>query len=301
MQTVWVFPGQGSQAVGMGTDLFESELAQEKLKIAEEILGWAIADKCRGDVAELSQTQFTQPCLYVISAILVDILKSKGYCSDLVAGHSLGEFSALYAAEVVDFAAGLKLVRERSLLMSAATGGAMTALIGFDRSQLENLIGARADVVIANDNSADQVVISGLASAVIGICEQLKPKRALPLAVSGAFHSPMMAAAATQFASALAPVEFKDAKIPVLSNLQPNQPTSSGLTLKSLMTQQMTAPVRWREICLYLQAAGCEQAIEVGAGKVLTGLIKRTSSKIKLTNIATLEQLREYTALNLSN
>ncbi len=294
MQTVWVFPGQGSQAVGMGTDLFSQELVQEKLSKAENILGWAIADKCQGELSELSKTQFTQPCLYVISAILIDILKSKGYSPNVVTGHSLGEFTALYCAEVVDFATGLELVKVRSLLMAEATGGGMTAMIGFDRQQLEAAIAETTGIVLANDNSADQVVISGAVDAVKQVCDQVKAKRTIPLPVSGAFHSPLMADAAAQFAQVLTKVVFQDAKIPVISNVEPNRATTSATELKELISRQMTSPVRWREICLSLQASGYEQALEIGSGKVLTGLIKRTASNIKLVNISNLIQLNEY-------
>ncbi|AFY73128.1 malonyl CoA-acyl carrier protein transacylase [Synechococcus sp. PCC 7502] len=298
MQTVWVFPGQGSQAVDMGADLFNQQSSQEKLQIAQDILGWAIADKCHKEITELSKTQFTQPCLYVISAILIDILKSKGYSPNVLTGHSLGELTALYAAEVIDFATGLELVRERSLLMSQATTGGMTALIGFDRAALEAVIAQTAGVVLANDNSADQVVISGDIEAIKQVCDRVKTKRAIPLPVSGAFHSPMMAGAAEKFTQILAKVEFKDAQIPVLSNVQPHQPTTDPTKLKSLIAQQMTAPVRWREICLYLQSSGYEQAVEIGSGKVLTGLIKRTASNLKLFNISNLNQLAEYVSVN---
>jgi [acyl-carrier-protein] S-malonyltransferase len=294
MQTVWVFPGQGSQAVGMGIDLLGEELAQEKLKETEKILGWAIADKCQGEITELSKTQFTQPCLYVISAILIDMLKSKGYSPNMVTGHSLGEFTALYCAEVIDFATGLELVKQRSLLMSEVTGGGMTALIGFDREKLEAAIASTEGIVLANDNSAEQVVISGTMEALQQICDQIKTKRAIPLPVSGAFHSPMMADAAYQFGQILAKVEFKDAQIPVLSNVQPNRPTTSATELKDLITKQMTSPVQWREICLYLEASSYQQAVEIGSGKVLTGLIKRTASSLKLVNISSLNQLTEY-------
>jgi [acyl-carrier-protein] S-malonyltransferase len=292
MQTVWVFPGQGSQAVGMGMDLLE--LGREKLKESERILGWAIADKCQGEISELAKTQFTQPCLYVISAILIDILKSKGCSPSIVTGHSLGEFTALYCADVVDFATGLELVKVRSLLMSEVTGGGMTALMGFDREKLEQAIAITEGVVLANDNSADQVVISGTVEGLQQVRDRIKPKRAIPLTVSGAFHSPMMSQAASEFGQVLANIEFKDAQIPVLSNVQPDCPTTSATELKELIIQQMTSPVRWREICLYLQASGYERAIEIGSGKVLTGLIKRTANNLKLVNISDLNQLSEY-------
>jgi [acyl-carrier-protein] S-malonyltransferase len=288
-KTVWVFPGQGSQSVGMGLDL--AEVGKEKFAKAEQILGWSILTKSQTDAAELAKTQFTQPCLYVISAILGDLLKERGRQPDAVAGHSLGEYSALYCAGVIDFATGLELVKQRSLLMAEASGGAMTAMIGFDRSQLEQAITQTANVVLANDNSADQVVISGTAEAVKSICEQVKSKRAIPLAVGGAFHSPLMAVAAEQFATVLEQTIFNDAVCPVITNVDPHEPTTSGAILRDRLKQQMTSPVRWREICLHLGSQNYTQAIEVGAGKVLTGLIKRSAPHLSLVNVSTLEQV----------
>ncbi len=287
-KNIWVFPGQGSQAVGMGLDL--AEVGKDKFAKAEQILGWSILEKSQTEASELAKTQFTQPCLYVISAILADVLKAKGAKPDAVTGHSLGEYSALYCAGVVDFATGLELVKQRSLLMSEAIGGAMTALIGFDRAELETAIDQTEGVILANDNSADQVVISGTVAAVQSICEQVKSKRAIPLAVSGAFHSPLMADAAAKFAQHLQKTIFNDAKTPVISNLEPNQATTSGQILRDRLTKQMISPVRWREICLYLAAQGYDQAIEIGSGKVLTGLIKRSAPSLTLVNISTLAQ-----------
>jgi [acyl-carrier-protein] S-malonyltransferase len=286
-KTVWIFPGQGSQAVGMGLDL--AEVGKDKFAKAEQILGWSILEKSQTDATELSKTQFTQPSLYVISAILADVLKAKDAKPDAVTGHSLGEYSALYAAGVVDFATGLELVRLRSLLMSEASGGAMTALIGFDRNALESAIAQTENVILANDNSADQAVISGTETAVKSIVEQVKTKRAIPLAVSGAFHSPLMAAAAAKFAVILEQTIFNQAEIPVISNVEPNDATTSGQVLRDRLVQQMTSPVRWREICLYLAEQGFEQAIEVGSGKVLTGLVKRNAPSLALVNVNTLE------------
>ena len=287
-KNVWMFPGQGSQAVDMGLDL--SEVGKDKFAKAEQILGWSILEKSQTDATELAKTQFTQPCLYVVSAILGDILKEKGAKPDAVTGHSLGEYSALYCAGVVDFATGLELVKQRSLLMSEASGGAMTALIGFDRPQLEAAIAQTADVILANDNGADQVVISGTVAAVQSICEQVKTKKAISLTVSGAFHSPLMSEAAAKFTETLTATIFNDAEIPVISNVEPNDATTSGQVLRDRLTQQMTSPVRWREICLYLAAQGYEQAIEVGSGKVLTGLVKRSAPSLALVNVSTLEQ-----------
>ncbi len=287
-KNVWLFPGQGSQTVGMGLDL--AEVGKDKFAKAEQILGWSILEKSQTDAKELAKTQFTQPCLYVISAILADVLKAKGVQPDAATGHSLGEYSALYCADVIDFATGLELVKQRSQLMSAASGGAMTALIGFDRTVLETAIAKTENVILANDNSADQVVISGTEAAVKLICEQVKTKRAIPLAVSGAFHSPLMADAAAKFASILEQTIFNEAEIPVISNVEPNDATTSGQVLRDRLIRQMTSPVRWREICLYLADQGYDQVIEVGSGKVLTGLVKRNAPNLALVNVSTLEQ-----------
>lgn len=287
-KNVWMFPGQGSQAVGMGLDL--AEIGRDKFDKAEKILGWSILDKSQTDATELAKTEFTQPCLYVISAILSDVLKSKGAKPDVVTGHSLGEYSALYCAGVVDFATGLELVKQRSLLMSEASGGAMTALLGFDRHQLETAIAQTADVILANDNSNDQVVISGTEAAIKSICEQVKSRKAIPLKVSGAFHSPLMAEAAALFAVTLEKIIFNDAEMPVISNVAPDDATTSGQVIREHLAQQMTSPVRWREICLYLAAQGYEKAIEVGSGKVLTGLVRKTVPTLAQVNVSTLEQ-----------
>lgn len=287
-KNVWMFPGQGSQAVGMGLDL--AEVGKDKFDKAEKILGWSILDKSQTDAVELAKTEFTQPCLYVVSAILSDVLKAKGAKLDAVTGHSLGEYSALYCAGVVDFATGLELVKQRSLLMSEASGGAMTALLGFDRLQLEEAIAQTADVILANDNSNDQVVISGTEAAIKSICEQVKSRKAIPLKVSGAFHSPLMTEAATQFAVTLEKTIFNDAEMPVISNVAPDDATTSGQVIREHLAQQMTSPVRWREICLYLAAQGYEKAIEVGSGKVLTGLVRKSAPSLALVNVSTLEQ-----------
>jgi [acyl-carrier-protein] S-malonyltransferase len=181
--------------------------------------------------------------------------------------------------------------------MSAVSGGAMTALIGFDRTALETAIANTPDVVLANDNSADQAVISGTPAALQSIREQIKIKRVIPIAVSGAFHSPMMAEAAEKFAAVLAKVQFQDAQVPVLSNVEPADAATAAQILQDRLSVQITSPVRWREIGLYLGASGYERAIEVGAGKVLTGLLKRTAPNLKLVNISNLEQVNEFSGI----
>ncbi|MDJ0559824.1 MAG: ACP S-malonyltransferase [Microcystis sp. M53599_WE4] len=291
MKTAWIFPGQGSQALGMIGDLAESALGQERLQRAERILGWSVLEKCQGDEETLSRTLYTQPCLFVVESILADLLQEKGHFPDLVAGHSLGEYSALYAARVFNFETGLNLVQNRSRLMDAAEGGKMAALMKFDRTSLETVINQTENVVIANDNSAEQVVISGTPEAVDLVLGQVKVKRVMPLKVSGAFHSPLMENAAIQFQQILELVNFRSAKVPVISNVNPSQPITDAEELKSYLIQQMTSSVRWREIMLKLLDVGVEKAIEVGPGKVLTGLIKRTVPAIELENISQLADI----------
>jgi [acyl-carrier-protein] S-malonyltransferase len=291
MKTAWIFPGQGSQALGMIGDLAESALGQERLEIAERILGWSVLEKCQGDEETLSRTLYTQPCLFVVESILADLLQEKGHFPDLVAGHSLGEYSALYAARVFNFETGLNLVQNRSRLMDAAEGGKMAALMKFDRTSLETVINQTENVVIANDNSAEQVVISGTPEAVDLVLGQVKVKRVIQLKVSGAFHSPLMENAAIQFQQILELVNFRSAKVPVISNVDPSNPTQDGEELKKYLIWQMTSSVRWREIMLRLPDVGVKKAIEVGPGKVLTGLIKRTVPAIELENISQLADI----------
>jgi len=215
----------------------------------------------------------------------VDALKAQGRSADLVAGHSLGELVALYAAGVFDASTGLQLMKTRSELMAAAGGGAMTAVMGFDRAQLDELVAATDGVVIANDNSSAQVVLSGTPEAVAAVSGQLQCKRAIPLAVSGAFHSPFMAGAAEAFATELEAVPFADASIPVLSNTDPS-PETSGDALKSRLRSQMTTGVRWRETMERFTADGLETAVEIGPGNVLSGLIKRSCAGVSTAQIA---------------
>ncbi len=289
-KAAWVFPGQGSQSVGMGMDLADLPQAQARFAEAEAVLGWSVPEVIRDTEDKVSQTRYTQPCLYVLESLLADLLKDRGQVPDAVAGHSLGEYVALYTAGVFDFATGLSLVKQRSELMAAASDGMMAALLGFDRDDLQAQLAANPGAVLANDNNPGQVVISGTPAAVEAVMGSVKAKRAVKLNVSGAFHSPLMAPAAETFATVLEPVAFQDAQVPVLSNVDPTT-TTEGATLKQRLVQQMTGSVRWREISLALPVLGMNTVVEVGPGNVLTGLIKRTCKDLALVNVGTLEQL----------
>jgi [acyl-carrier-protein] S-malonyltransferase len=281
MKTAWVFPGQGSQALGM-----DASLAADRLTAASDVLGWSVSAACQ-NAEKLENTRYTQPCLYIVESLLVDWLRQQGQQPTVVAGHSLGEYVALYAAGVFSFETGLALVKRRAELMDQADGGKMMVLIGFDRSELTTVIDQTDDVVLANDNSASQVVISGSPTAVDALVSKIKVRKAMPINVSGAFHSHLMNDAAQEFMNILSQTEFADAKIPVISNVEPS-PTTKAQELKERLSRQMTGSVRWLEICQQFSYLGIEQAVEIGPGKVLTGLIKRTCPELQLVNISSI-------------
>ena len=289
MGIAWVFPGQGSQKVGMADGLLDLPGALECFRQASDLLGRDLLAICQGqatgELSDLNDTRNTQPALFLIESLLASQLQAQGRSPSLVAGHSLGELVALHVAGVFDFATGLALMQKRSTLMAAAGGGAMTAVMGFDRSQLDQLVAATEGVVIANDNSSAQVVLSGSPEAVAAVASQLTCKRAIPLAVSGAFHSPFMADAAQAFAQELEAVAFADAQVPVLSNTDPT-PATSGEALKARLIRQMTTGVRWRETMDQFTALGIDTAVEIGPGAVLSGLIKRSCEGIATAQVA---------------
>jgi len=289
MAIAWVFPGQGSQKPGMAAGVLDLPGARERFAAASALLGRDLlaicAGEATGELSDLNDTRNTQPALFVIESLLVDGLKAQGRSADVVAGHSLGELVALYAAGVFDADTGLQLMKTRSELMAAAGGGAMTAVMGFDRGELDALVAATEGVVIANDNSSAQVVLSGSPEAVAAVSAALPCKRAIPLAVSGAFHSPFMQQAADAFAAELEAVPFADATIPVLSNTDPS-PETSGAALKQRLRTQRTTGVRWRETMDRFSADGIDTAVEIGPGNVLSGLIKRSCEGITTAQIS---------------
>ncbi|WP_320666537.1 ACP S-malonyltransferase [Prochlorococcus sp. MIT 1307] len=290
MTIAWVFPGQGSQKFGMAEDVIALPGAEERFNFASQLLGRDLFKICRDsenneDFPDLNDTRNTQPALFVVESLLVDELLRQGRTASLLAGHSLGEFVALYAAQVFDAKTALRLLKRRSELMAGAGGGAMTALIGFDRKQLEELVSTTEGVVIANDNSSAQVVLSGTPKAVQEVSNTLTCKRAIPLQVSGAFHSPYMGEASQSFAAELDEVNFKTALIPVLSNADPI-PSCDPKLLKERLKKQMISGVRWRETMNELTQKGINTLVEIGPGNVLSGLAKRSLKDITISQVS---------------
>ena len=288
MTIAWVFPGQGSQKLGMAKSLLELPGSRDRFDLASQILGRDLWKICSGEeipneeIFDLNDTRNTQPALFVVESLLVDDLKRQERKAQIIAGHSLGEIVGLYSADVIDEETALLLLKKRSELMAGAGGGAMIAVLGFDRNELDDLIRENDGASIANDNSESQVVLSGDPESVKKVAGNLKCKRAIPLQVSGAFHSVFMTEASQSFAEELDKLTFGDAQVPVLSNVDPT-PTMKGEILKERLKKQMTTGVRWRETMNFMQKEGITTMVEIGPGNVLSGLAKR-SMKGVLTN-----------------
>ncbi len=296
MTIAWVFPGQGSQKLGMANSLIDLPGSRDRFELASEILGrdlWKICsaeEVPKEEIYDLNDTRNTQPALFVVESLLVDDLKRQKRETQIIAGHSLGEIVGLYAADVLDAKTALLLLKKRSELMASAGGGAMTAVLGFDRNELDDLIRETDGAAIANDNSESQVVLSGKPEAVKKVADNLKCKRAIPLQVSGAFHSIFMTEASKSFAEELDKVTFQDAQVPVLSNVDPT-PTKSGDILKKRLKKQMTTGVRWRETMDVMQKEGITTMVEIGPGNVLSGLAKRSMKGVLASQISNASDL----------
>lgn len=301
MNKAFLFPGQGSQFVGMAKDLFnEFQLAKNLFEEAEAILGYNLAKIAfEGPDEILKQTQFTQPSIFVHSVIINNILFDKGIFPLAVAGHSLGEFSALVAAEVLSFGDALSIVKVRADEMAKAgelQPGAMAAILGAEQDQLEAICDQNGIVLPANLNAPGQVVISGEVDAVadaIITAKKMGIRRALPLNVSGAFHSPLMTPARVPLLEALEAVNFRDAKVPVYQNVNA-KPVTDANELKSNILKQLESPVRWAEIISNMNCDGFTSYLEIGPGKVLQGLNRRILMEHDSSSIGTKEQLELY-------
>lgn len=284
----YVFPGQGAQFTGMGKDLYDnSPLAKEMFEKANEILGFRITDiMFEGSADELKQTKVTQPAIFLHSVILAATL-GDNFKPDMVAGHSLGEFSALVANKVLSFEDGLKLVFQRAMAMQKAceiTPSTMAAVLGLEDHVVEEVCASVDGVVVAaNYNCPGQLVISGEVSAVERACELLKEKgakRALLLPVGGAFHSPMMEPAREELAQAIENTIFSNPICPVYQNVTASAVSDSDEIKKNLIIQ-LTAPVKWTQSVQQMIADGAIEFIEVGPGNVLQGLVKKINKDVQ--------------------
>ena len=295
MQIAWVFPGQGSQKIGMGKDVITLEDAKTRFDFASDIFGidlFKICEEDSGDTNEkdLNNTKNTQICLFLVESILLDALKMRGYNPNFVAGHSLGEITALYAAKVMSFENCVSLIKIRSELMSKAPIGSMAALIGFDRDILESLVKNKEDIFIANDNSASQVVLSGNKETLEKISKELKCKRFIYLNVSGAFHSRFMQEPSERFSEYLDSVNFYEPVIPVISNANPSF-LKDSIQLKRNLKKQMCNGVRWRETMDLLSTVDDLHIIEIGPSTVLGGLAKRHLKNVKISQVSSANTL----------
>jgi [acyl-carrier-protein] S-malonyltransferase len=289
----FVFPGQGAQFVGMGKDLYENNpVAKEMFDKANEILGFNITDLMfNGTDEDLRQTKVTQPAIFLHSVILAKTM-GDDFNPDMVAGHSLGEFSALVAAGALSFEDGLRLVSARAQAMQKAcekTPSTMAAVLALPDAKVEELCASVTGgvVVPANYNCPGQIVISGSIEGVDAACAKMLEagaKRALKLKVGGAFHSPLMEPARAELADAIAHTDFHAPKCPVYQNVNA-EPQTDPETIKKNLIAQLTAPVRWTQTIQNMIAAGADTFVEVGPGAVLQGLVKKISSEVATSGI----------------
>jgi len=294
-KVAYVFPGQGSQWVGMGHDLYQSlPEARAVFEEADSVLGFPLSQLCFAGREEiLRQTVNAQPAVLAVS--IAHLRAMPQLCDEatlpaFVAGHSLGEYTALAAAEVLDFAAALRLARERGHLMQQAgekNPGGMAAIIGLDEAEVAQIC-SRCGIEIANFNSPHQIVISGsteLLCQAVELARAAGARRVIPLEVSGAFHSYLMAEAVAGMSEVIGEFAFRDSLIPIVANTIA-QPVTSALAIKSELLEQLRHPVQWQRSIEYMIGAGVETFIEVGPGRVLAGLIKQINRGIRAWSIS---------------
>ncbi|OGO00863.1 MAG: [acyl-carrier-protein] S-malonyltransferase [Chloroflexi bacterium RBG_13_52_12] len=301
-QTAWVFPGQGSQSVGMCRDLYDSvKSARAVFEQADEALGFPISRLCfEGPEDELRQTINAQPALvtagYACLEAVREISGDKLPAPSFLAGHSLGEYTALAVAGVLDFTTAVRLARERGRLMHEAgqkRPGAMSAIMGLDEAKLAEVCQA-SDTVMANINCPGQIVISGAAENIkkaMELATAAGASRAIPLQVSGAFHSPLMQPAIEGMIKYLDATAFKIPSIPVIGNVTA-LPLASPEDVKTELRRQLTSPVRWQRTIEYMVEQGVTAFIEIGPAKVLTGLIRRINKEVAVQNLGDLAAIK---------
>lgn len=289
--TAYVFPGQGAQFSGMGKNLYESSpKAKELFDKANEILGFDITKiMFEGSDEDLKQTKVTQPAVFLHSVILASTIEN--FKPDMVAGHSLGEFSALVAAGALSFEDGLKLVSQRATAMQEAceiNPSTMAAVLNLPDEKVEEICASIDDVVVAaNYNCPGQLVISGTIDGINIACEKMKEagaKRALVLQVGGAFHSPLMEPAREKLAAAIENTQFSTPSCPIYQNVNA-QPSTDVETIKANLIAQLTAPVRWTQSVQNMVADGATNFVECGPGKVLQGLVKKISPEVEVAGV----------------
>lgn len=289
----FVFPGQGAQTVGMGKELYEqSDVARAMFERANEILGFRITDiMFSGTAEELRQTNVTQPAVFLHSVVLAKVLAVQ---ADAVAGHSLGEFSALVACGALDFEDGLRLVAARAEAMQSAcisNPGTMAAVLALDNRTIEEVCSQTEGVVVAaNYNCPGQTVISGQSDAVTAACEALKAagaRRCMTLAVGGAFHSPLMEQARQSLAEAISQTAFRTPHCPIYQNVDA-QPYTDPERIKQNLILQLTSPVRWSQTIERMANDGVTAFTEIGTGTVLQGLIRKIAPEVAVESISTI-------------
>ena len=296
MTVAWVFPGQGSQKIGMAKQIENLPNTKERFSYASEVFERNLFEICelnsepKNSLSDLNNTSNTQICLFLVESILLDALKDKGFKPTYVAGHSLGEITALYCADVFSFEDCVSLIKVRSQLMLNAGKGSMAAVIGFDRNQLDSLVKKIDDVVIANDNSSSQVVLSGSNEALDILSREISCKRFLKLNVSGAFHSPFMNEPSAKFSEYLKEIKFRNPSFPVISNYEPSL-CSDPNELKIRLENQMCNGVRWRETMDLMAKNSDLHIVEIGPSNVLSGLVKRHLKDVKISQVSSSDQI----------
>lgn len=304
MKNSWIFPGQASQKIGMGKDLYDKTgIGKKYYNIANEILEADIQSiSFNGPEEILKKTKYTQPAIFIVSAIIGHAMIEKGYTPDIVAGHSLGEYSALVVSGAFDFSTGLELVKLRAESMQNAgkvNRGTMAAIIGLSSDDVNNLcdeISTEKIVVVANYNTKNQIVVSGHIEAVENLmisAKEFGAKMVIPLNVSGAFHSPLMSPAREALADKLDSIQISDIIYPLYTNVDA-KPITKGEEIKKSLIRQLESPVQWHNVIQKMINNGSDHFTEIGPGKVLQGLNRKIDKNVYTKGIQTYEDILNY-------